>query len=144
MWAIAEDVKLEQPPGEVGVQTLEDLLDWIAAELARGALRRLGRGLYRAYVDVEDELPTLRGRLDLRAKLMRPWRVELPCEFQERTADIAENQILLAALLAAVYTTHGAKILSEVRKGCWFCLGSGVSQRYVMFRESAARNYSAF
>jgi 5-methylcytosine-specific restriction enzyme subunit McrC len=142
MWAIAEGVKLEQPPGDVGVQTLEDLLDWIAAELARGALHRLGRGLYRAYVDVEEELQTLRGRLDLKAKLMRPWRVELPCEFQELTADVVENQILLAGLFASAYTTRGAQILSEVRKSWWLCLRSGVSPRDVSPRECVGRTYS--
>jgi 5-methylcytosine-specific restriction enzyme subunit McrC len=142
MWAIAEGVSLDQPPGEVGVQTLEDLLDWIAAELARGALRRLGRGLYRAYVDVEDELTVLRGRLDLRAKLARPWRVELPCEFQELTADVAENQILLAGLLASAYTTRGAQTLSEVRKSWWLCMRSGVSPRDVAPGECVGRTYS--
>jgi 5-methylcytosine-specific restriction enzyme subunit McrC len=142
MWAIAEDVKIEQPPGDVGVQTLEDLLDWIAAELARGALHRLGRGLYRAYVDVEDELSTLRGRLDLRAKLMRPWRVELPCEFQELTADVAENQILMAGLFASAYMVLGAQILSEVRKSWWLCLRSGVSPSAVSPDECVGRTYS--
>ena len=142
MWAIAEDVRLDQPPGDVGVQTLEDLLEWIAAELAMGTLHRLGRGLYRAYLNVEDELPVLRGRLDLQAKLARPWRVELPCEFQELTADVVENQILLAGLLAAPYTTTGANVLSQVRQASWLCLRSGVGPREVSPSECVGRTYS--
>src|SRR5258708_24594406 len=101
MWEIANGIRLDRPPGDVGVQTLEDLLDWIAAELAKGVLRRLGQGLYRAYVDIEDELSVLRGRLDLRAALARPWRVALPRHYQELNADVAGNPNVVAGPSAA-------------------------------------------
>jgi 5-methylcytosine-specific restriction enzyme subunit McrC len=141
MWEIANGIQLDRPPGDVGVQTLEDLLDWIAAELARGVLRRLGQGLYRAYVDVEDEVSALRGRLDLRAALARPWRVALPCQFQELTADVAENQILLAGLQASSYTTRNPVTLSKLRQSWWLCLRSPVTLRDVSPSDCVGRSY---
>ena len=141
MWEIANGIRLDRPPGDVGVQTLEDLLDWIAAELARGVLRRLGQGLYRAYVDVEEELSVLRGRLDLRAALARPWRVALPCQFQELTADVADNQILLAGLQASSYTTRKPLTLSKLRQSWWLCLRSAVTPRDVSPRDCVGRTY---
>jgi len=142
MWEIAEGIQLDRPPGDVHVQTLEDSLDWIAAELSNGVLRRLGQGLYRTYVNEADELPVVRGRVDLRAALQRPWRVALPCEFQELTTNITDNQILLAGLLASSYTARKAATLSALRKSWWLCLRSGVTPRVVSASDCVGRSYN--
>ena len=142
MWEIAEDIRLEHPPGDVGLQTLEDLLDWIAVELSNGVLRRLGQGLYRAYVDEVEELPALRGRLDLMAALRRPWRVALPCEFQDLTTNVADNQILLAGLHASSYTARKATTLSRLRRAWWLCLRSGVTPHDVSPDDCIGRTYN--
>jgi 5-methylcytosine-specific restriction enzyme subunit McrC len=142
MWEVAEGIKLDRPPGDVAVQTLEDLLDWLAVELCNGVLRRLGQGLYRAYVNEADELAALRGRVDLRAALRRPWRVALPCEFQELTTDVVDNQILLAGLQASSYMARKPATLALVRRSWWLCLRSGVTPRDVSPSDCMGRTYN--
>jgi 5-methylcytosine-specific restriction enzyme subunit McrC len=50
--------------------------------------------LHRAYIPQYERLPTVRGRLDLGQTLQTPWNPRLPCDYEEHTADIADNQIL--------------------------------------------------
>jgi len=142
MWEIAEGIELDRPPGDAHVHTLDDLLEWIAIELSNAVLRRLGHGLYRAYVDEAEELVVVRGRIDLRRALQHPWRVALPCEFQELTTNITDNQILLAGLLASSYTVRKAVTLSMLRKSWWLCLRSGVTPRAVSAGDCIDRTYN--
>ena len=80
--------------GLVDCTSLEDFYERLANVLARRVLDRGRRGFYRAYVPEADELPFIKGRLNIRQTLQRPWQVKLPCNYQEHTADIEENQIL--------------------------------------------------
>lgn len=82
-------------PGDLfDAETVEDLFERLAMVLARRVLDRARKGLYRTYIGEEDDLPYLRGSLDIDRHLRRPWAVRLPCRFQEHTADIEDNQIL--------------------------------------------------
>jgi 5-methylcytosine-specific restriction enzyme subunit McrC len=82
-------------PGDLfDADTVEDLFERLAMVLARRVLDRARQGLYRTYVGEEDDLPYLRGSLDVDRHLRRPWTVRLPCRFEEHTADVEENQIL--------------------------------------------------
>lgn len=80
--------------GLVGLKSLEEFYESLAATLARKVLDRTRKGLYRHYVSEEDDLLSLRGTLDLDRRLRRPWDVRLPCAYQEHTSDVAENQLL--------------------------------------------------
>lgn len=59
------------------------------------------RGLSRRYLDQEEDLPSLRGRLDIQrqfsANIVTPNR--LACRFSELSADIALNQVLKATVV---------------------------------------------
>lgn len=82
-------------PGDLfEVETVEDLFERLAMVLARRVLDRARQGLYRTYVRDEDDLPYLRGSLDVDRHLRRPWAVHLPCRFEEHTGDVEDNQIL--------------------------------------------------
>jgi 5-methylcytosine-specific restriction enzyme subunit McrC len=70
------------------------LFDRLATILAKRVLLRARRGLHASYVADRDELPYLRGALDLRDRLRRPWHPRLACEFEEHTRDIDDNRIL--------------------------------------------------
>jgi 5-methylcytosine-specific restriction enzyme subunit McrC len=94
MLELAYDIDLRQFAGLTRVETLEELYESLASVLAQRVLERARRGLYRAYVGAEDRLPYLRGSLDLAEHLRTPWRVALPCRFEEHTADLIENRIL--------------------------------------------------
>jgi 5-methylcytosine-specific restriction enzyme subunit McrC len=78
----------------------DGLLPAFAAFFARTLENTLGLGLYRTYRREEEWLPSIRGRLDFAAQLRRPgMALPAPCNFDEFTADVIENQILKAALL---------------------------------------------
>ncbi len=87
------------PEGLTDSKSLQELYERLANILAKRVLDRARRGLYRAYLPDADTLPYVRGSLDLRRRLRRPWAVDLPCAFEEHTADLEENQILAWTLL---------------------------------------------
>lgn len=84
--------------GMASCHSLEDFFERLAQILARRVLVRNRRGLYRAYVDRRERLAAVRGRIDVDAAVRAPWRHHLPCDFQEHTADVEDNQILLWTL----------------------------------------------
>lgn len=79
--------------GLVPTGSLEDLYSRLARLLAELVLERLRKGLYRDYVPESDYLPFVRGALDLPGALAAPWRVALPCAYEEHTPDVRENRI---------------------------------------------------
>ncbi|WP_204140835.1 McrC family protein [Halomicronema sp. CCY15110] len=97
--------------------TLEDLYERLADILARRISDRARRGLYRTYIPKTERLSCLRGRLDIPHQIRHPWETRLQCHYQEQTADIAENQILLWTLHQI--RRHGVcseRVLLTVRK----------------------------
>jgi 5-methylcytosine-specific restriction enzyme subunit McrC len=86
---------------EVEFAASDDLFDAIAHAFSLQATRVLARGPLRGYVDFEDRLPYVRGRIrfaDQIARAVLPSPIEV--SFQEFTADVPENRILMAATLA--------------------------------------------
>jgi 5-methylcytosine-specific restriction enzyme subunit McrC len=81
----------------------ESLLDLIAMLLAEEATRLVRDGLLDDYITREEDLTTVRGRLLVREQVLRRFgRLDrLDCRFDELDADIPENQLVGAALLAA-------------------------------------------
>jgi 5-methylcytosine-specific restriction enzyme subunit McrC len=85
--------------------SLDDFYERLADILARRILDRTRQGLYRTYIDKTERLTFLRGRLDISHQICRPWDIKPKCHFQEQTADIEDNQILLWTLRQI--THHG-------------------------------------
>lgn len=80
--------------GLIDCQSLEDFYSQLAYLLARRILDRGRKGFYRAYVPKTGQLAYIRGRLDIRQAIQKPWNVKLNCHYEEHTGDIEENQIL--------------------------------------------------
>lgn len=80
--------------GLVASQSLPEFYENLAHILALRVLDRGRKGFYRAYLAQAERLPYLRGRLELPSALQRPGQINLPCQYEEHTADIADNQIL--------------------------------------------------
>lgn len=80
-------------------ETLEAFYDKLASILADQILDRSCRGFYHSYQPRSDQLPYLRGRIDLRRASLRPWDVKFECHFEEYISDIEDNQILAWTLL---------------------------------------------
>ena len=76
-----------------------DLIPSFATFYARHLEKALARGIPRAYQEIHERVPGIRGRVDLPAQ-MRLAGLPLPaeCSFEEFTADIRLNRILRAAV----------------------------------------------
>lgn len=109
MLEYAYNVPFEQSGDSVGCESLEDFFERLALVLARRVLDRGRKGFYRAYVGESDRLPYLRGQLDVRRLMCRPWDTELHCHYEEHTGDLIENQILAWTL----HTIISSGICSE-------------------------------
>jgi 5-methylcytosine-specific restriction enzyme subunit McrC len=80
-----------------------DLVPAFATFYVRHLERALSRGLRRAYVEEEERLYGIRGRVDLRAQLAgRGLPVPVACRFDEHTPDTHLNRILLGAVVRLV------------------------------------------
>ena len=85
---------------QVDAGTDDHLLPAVARMFARTAKRALDQGVLHGYRTTADTLPTLRGRIDIPTQLRRcGMPLPIAVQYDEFTADIPENQILLRALL---------------------------------------------
>jgi 5-methylcytosine-specific restriction enzyme subunit McrC len=80
--------------GLIDCQSLEDFYSQLAYLLARRILDRGCKGFYRTYVPKTGQLAYIRGRLNIRQAIQKPWDVKLSCYYEEHSGDIEENQIL--------------------------------------------------
>ncbi|MDB9314173.1 hypothetical protein PN462_13760 [Spirulina sp. CS-785/01] len=81
--------------GLVNCETLPELYDRLARLLCDRILTRKRQGFYRTYLPQTQTLSYLRGRLNLRKTLEKPWQTQLHCHYETHTSDIPSNQILL-------------------------------------------------
>lgn len=86
--------------GDVSIKTIDELYERIVSILAKRVIDRARKGLYRHYVAESDELPYVRGRMDPVMTMLNKFRglPKIPCEYQEHTADLDDNRILLWTL----------------------------------------------
>ena len=80
--------------GSIQCQSLQESYEKLANILAHKILERCRKGLYRDYLSKIERLAYIRGRVDLRSALQKPWDVKLKCHYNEQTGDIEDNQIL--------------------------------------------------
>ncbi|WP_339909876.1 McrC family protein [Symmachiella dynata] len=105
------------PPGMVTSGSLVEFFENLVSVLAKQILERGRKGFYRAYCPDEDRLPYLRGRLDIYQKLRNPSEPRLPCQFEEHSADLAENQLLFWTISRlARCDISRADVLANVRR----------------------------
>lgn len=79
--------------------THSDLLSSLVSFFVRTVETTLARGLFRSYREQNEDLNTIRGRIDFGRQLARA-RLPLPaaCRYEEFTADVDENRYLKAAV----------------------------------------------
>lgn len=94
MLDIAYKLNINFPQGQIHCESLSQIYERLANLLARKILDRCCKGLYRDYLPKTEKLASIRGRIDLRQTLQKPWEVKLKCHYHEQTSDIEDNQIL--------------------------------------------------
>ncbi|WP_318241794.1 McrC family protein [Arthrobacter pullicola] len=87
-------------PDDVAASSALDLWSALAESLARLCERALANGLLHGYVRVDEALRTVRGRIRITDQISQRPGMLLPLEvsYDDHTVNIAENQILRAAL----------------------------------------------
>ena len=74
--------------------SLTEFYERLAHVLAKRTLQRARWGFHQEYVEKDDVLPYVRGRLNVSRLLAAPWSVNLQCQFEEHTGEIEDNKIL--------------------------------------------------
>ncbi len=94
----------ELRPEQVGYEKQDSLVDLLIQMLLVHVDRVVLRGLKRTYVERDETLVSVRGRVDVRQTLGLHMRglPRVQCRYDEYTLDCPENQLLLAALRAVV------------------------------------------
>ncbi|MFB8790903.1 MAG: hypothetical protein U7123_19125 [Potamolinea sp.] len=84
--------------GLIDCQSLEGFYSELALILAQGILERSRQGIYRAYLPKTNQLSYIRGRINLRQAIEKPWNIKLSCGYEEYTSDTDDNQMLFWTL----------------------------------------------
>lgn len=96
MLAYAFRVLRQSNYSQVETEDFENIHNLLATILSKGISQQLKQGLYREYVDKNEELSVLRGKLNIQGTIRN--RVQnkqiLSCEFDELSEDNIFNQIL--------------------------------------------------
>ncbi len=79
-------------------QSMDEFYERLALILSKRILDRERKGLHRTYFPRQEQTPFVRGRLDGRRLSTAAWDPRLLCRYQEHTADIEDNQLLLWTL----------------------------------------------
>lgn len=109
--------RLKTPPADL-LEGESNLFDLLAMLLCEQVERIVRKGLLADYVEREDHLPFVRGRLLADLQVLRRFgRIDrLECRFDEHLTDTPENQILGAALRECVRRATDPHVLHRVRR----------------------------
>ena len=103
--------------GLMACDSLTAFYQQLAKVLARRVADRGRKGYYHAYIDNNERLAYIRGRLDIDYLARTPWRADLWCHYQNHTPDVIENQILAWTLRCIARTgICTEEVLPDVRK----------------------------
>lgn len=89
---------------DVDKEEFEHILDLFAEILWRGISAQLKQGLFREYVEQQESLPTLRGRIELSETILNLIRQkrELVCEYDTLSENNMLNQILKSTMVMLI------------------------------------------
>ena len=86
---------------DVAVESFDEMYDLLAAILAKGIGMQLKQGLYREYINHQEELSVMRGKINLSGTIKNRLMHErvLTCEFDELSENNLYNQILKTTVM---------------------------------------------
>lgn len=116
-------------------ESFDNVQDLFAAILSQGIAVQLKRGLYRAYVDKSDDLPLVRGKIDVpgTVRLQTAHRRLLRCEYDELSEDTVPNRILkTTALLLLKSDAVRRDYRSALKKEMPFFSGVGTADPHTI------------
>jgi 5-methylcytosine-specific restriction enzyme subunit McrC len=99
------------------VDVSSSVLEVIAHAFGKKVMKSAQRGLPRRYVDTQDDLPTLRGRIDMQRQIALASKASslIACTFHSFDADNQVNRLLKAGLKAAMSLSRGPHARKSLR-----------------------------
>lgn len=98
LWMLSEvhDLPFRTLPEQVALERFEQVIELVADAFARLVERRIDLGLYRDYIEEEDDLPAVRGRILVAQDIHRNaiLRHRTWCRYTTYAWDIPENQVI--------------------------------------------------
>ena len=99
---------------DVAVESFDEMYDLLAAILARGIGIQLKQGLYREYINRQEELPVMRGKINMpgtmKNRLVR--KQLLTCDYDELSENNLFNQIIKTTVMLLL---RNAKVKAEYK-----------------------------
>lgn len=99
---------------DVAVESFDEMYDLLAAILAKGIGIQLKQGLYREYINRQEELPVMRGKINMPGTIKNRLAHErvLTCDFDELSENNLFNQIIKTTVTLLL---RNAKVKSEYK-----------------------------
>lgn len=99
---------------DVAVESFDEMYDLLAAILAKGIGQQLKQGLYREYINRQEELPVMRGKINIPGTIKNRLAHErvLTCDFDELSENNLLNQILKTTVMLLL---RNAKVKAEYK-----------------------------
>ncbi len=118
MLAVAFDLDPDFMAETTTFQRIDEVFEFVIGYFAELVDRRISRGLYRAYVEREDNLLAVRGRIAIGEDVRRNHvlRHRTYCRFTELTWDIPENQIVRQVAHMTAGWVTGRVLRDELRR----------------------------
>lgn len=104
---------------EIESEKFENIEDMFSAILSRGLAQQLKQGLYREYIGVNEDLATLKGKIDMTSsiKLKLQKKRTLSCEYDELSVNNRFNQIIKSTVMLLIkQPSVSLKHKSELKK----------------------------
>lgn len=108
---------------EIGTESFENIHNLFSAILSKGLAQQLKQGLYREYITEYNDLPTVRGKINLQAtiKLKIQRKQLISCEFDELSVNNYFNQIIKSTVMFLIREkTVSNKYKKELKKEMFF------------------------
>ena len=128
--------------GSVHCETIPEFYNRLADILTQKILAQSRKGFYRTYVKNTELLPYVRGKVDFQYQFKHPGTVKLNCEYNQYTADIEDNQILLWTLYIIGRSGLCSEQLSTTVRKAYHTLQGLATQRPFKGDDCINRSYN--
>jgi len=114
-WELNEEDWISNNRSALNVDKVDGALNLLATILKISINRLIRRGLDRSYKDISEEIPGVRGRIDIGQTIKRNGfaNLKLTCNFEELRHSVLHNQIIKTTLTNLIKTKELDKNLKE-------------------------------
>lgn len=132
-WYVVKSEDLPSFDYEVEIEEGEDLVEFMAKLFNKSIYQIIQDGIYRNYTSIIEEIPTIRGKLLVVQNIRNPRisKEKFFCEYDEFSADILENQILLYCSHLLSELIVNKKVKEKLVQTQQFLQKEGVSEKFL-------------